>query len=159
LPEFEFVNSNPLPGLGIGIYEVDDRDAIPAAVGKISSDLMRRGFARDKIVVLSLRGQGSATLSGCTTAGSQTLARFTGTYDLFGNQQWTKGHLRFDTIRRYKGQQDAAVILTDVEQPRDEERHAEWRRLLFAALTRATERVELVVTRNSETSRLLHDAW
>jgi hypothetical protein len=159
LPEFEFVNANPLPGLGIGITEVDDRDAISSAVGRVSSDLMKRGFDRDTIVALSLRGQGSATLSSCKSAGSQTIARFTGTYDLFGNQLWTKGHLRFDTIRRYKGQQDAAVILTDLDMPDQEERQAEWRRLLFAALTRATERVELIVTKGSNASRMLHDAW
>jgi hypothetical protein len=159
LPDFEFVNANPLPGLGVGITEVADRDGIPAAVGKIASDLMRRGFGREHIVALSLRGQGSATLSQCTAAGSQTIARFTGGYDLFGNQLWTEGHLRFDTIRRYKGQQDAAVILTDVEMPDGEARQPEWRRLMFAALTRATERIELVVAKGSQSSRMLHDAW
>jgi hypothetical protein len=159
LPEFEFVNANPLPGLGIGITEVAERGAIPDAVGRVSSDLMRRGFERGSIVALSLRGQSSATLSKCKAAGSQTIARFTGTYDLFGNQLWTKGHLRFDTIRRYKGQQDAAVILTDLEMPEEESRRAEWRRLMFAALTRATERVEMIVTKGSPTSRMLHDAW
>jgi superfamily I DNA and RNA helicase len=157
LPEFEFVNANPLPGLGIGVTEVEDRDGISAAVGRIASDLMKRGFERDNIVALSLRGQSSATLSGCKSAGSQIIARFTGSYDLFGNQMWTEGHLRFDTIRRYKGQQDAAVIVTDVDMPVDEVRKQEWRRLMFAALTRATERVELVVTKGSETSRMLHD--
>jgi hypothetical protein len=159
LPDFDFVNANPLPGLGVGITEVADAAAIPAAVGRIASDLMRRGFGREHIVALSLRGQASATLSRCASAGSQTIARFTGTYDLFGNQVWTEGHLRFDTIRRYKGQQDAAVILTDVEMPDREMRQQEWRRLMFAALTRATERIELIVTKGSQTSRMLHDAW
>ncbi|WP_300974481.1 ATP-binding domain-containing protein [Sphingomonas sp. LHG3406-1] len=159
LPGFEFLNANPLPGLGVGITEVPGKSEVSAAVGRVSSELMKKGFAREQIVALSLRGQQSATLGQCERAGSQTIARFTGNYDMFGNQLWTNGHLRFDTIRRYKGQQDAAVIVTDVEMPDEEERRGEWERLLFAALTRATERLELVVTRGSKASRLLHDAW
>lgn len=159
LPEFEFENANPLPGLGIGFTEISDLDDLPKAVGQIASDLMKRGFTRDQIVALSLKGQSSATLGQCPLAGSQTISRYTGTYDLFGNQLWSKGHLRFDTIRRFKGQQSPAVIITDCEQPSDEERLAEWKRLLFAAITRATERVELVVAKNSAASELLHDAF
>ena len=158
LPDFEFDNANPLPGLGVGITEVADINELPKAVGRVASDLMKRGFARDQIVALSLKGQASATLSQCALAGSQSISRFTGSYDLFGNQLWTDGHLRFDTIRRFKGQQSAAVILTDCDQPPDDEREAEWRRLLFAALTRATERVEIVVSKGTKTSAVLHDA-
>lgn len=158
LPDFEFENANPLPGLGVAITEVEDRDGVANAVGTVASDLMRRGFPAASLVALSLRGQGSATLAKLERAGTQKLARFTGQYDLFGNQVWTKGSLRFDTIRRYKGQQDAAVIITDLEASEDPARLPEWRRLLFAALTRATERIELVVMKGSATSRHLHEA-
>ena len=46
--------------------------------------------------------------------GNHTLRRFNGEYDLFGNQVYLKGQILFDTVRRFKGQQAAAVIRTDV---------------------------------------------
>lgn len=158
LPEFDFEAANPLPGLGVGVTEVADRDGVAVAVGAIAADLVGRGFTNEQVIVLSLKGQGSATLATQTRVGGRTLSRFTGAYDLFGNQVWSKGALRFDTIRRYKGQQDCAVIITDVEQPDSEVRGPEWRRLLFAALTRATERVEFVALKSGSASKMLQDA-
>jgi hypothetical protein len=150
---FEFVSANPLPGSDVGVTEVEGSADVPAAVGRIASDLVKRGYASEEIVVLSLRGLNSATLATVERCGNLSLKRPLGTYDLFGNQEWSLGKLRFDTIRRYKGQQDAAVILTDVDMPDAEERLPEWQRLMFAALTRATDRVEIVAS--GKTERLL----
>lgn len=158
LPDFEFEAVNPMPGLDVGISEVTGAKDIPKAVGRITTELMRKGFNRDQIVALSLRGQSSASLAGRSRVGNITLARFTGEYDLFGNQKWSEGQLRFDTIRRFKGQQAPAVILTDVEMPDDPERRPLWERLMFTALTRATERVELVVQKSCDTSDMLNAA-
>jgi len=146
LPNFEFDAANPLPGSDVGVTRTSDRLSTAQAVGSISADLLGRGYKAEDIIVLSLRGLKSSTLGGEARCGTQTLRRPTGTYDLFGNQLWTPGKLRFDTIRRYKGQQDAAVILTDVDVPADEERLGEWERLMFAALTRATDRVDIVAS-------------
>jgi superfamily I DNA and RNA helicase len=115
-------------------------------VGTVAAELLGRGYKQEDIIVLSLRGLKTARLGSVERCGNQTLRRPTGTYDLFGNQLWTPGKLRFDTIRRYKGQQDAAVILTDVDAPEDPERMDEWERLMFASLTRATDRVEIVAS-------------
>lgn len=142
---FDFEAANPLLGSDVGVTRVTDRDEIPAAVGRIAAALIKRGFAMEDIIVLSLRGLTSATLGQTAKCGTLTLKRPLGSYDLFGNQQWSEGRLRFNTIRRYKGQQDAAVILTDVEMPSAADRLPEWQRLMFAALTRATDRVEIVV--------------
>ena len=147
LPEFAFEPANPLPGMGVGVTRIADRSETAEAVGRIAGELVRRGLPADRIVVLSLAGLTHATLHTADRCGQFRIARFTGGYDSQGNQLWTEGQLRFDTIRRYKGQQDAAVILTDTDPPADPERAAGWRRLLFAALTRATERVEIVVHR------------
>jgi hypothetical protein len=141
---FDFISANPLPGSDVSVTEVEGRAGVTAAVGRIAADLIKRGYAPKEIVVLSLRGLASATLASVERCGPFTLKRPLGSYDLFGNQEWSAGKLRFDTIRRYKGQQDAAVILTDVELPDDAERLPEWQRLMFTALTRATDRVELV---------------
>ena len=72
----------------------------------------------------------------------QTLARFNNDYDLFGNKVYSKGQILFDTVRRFKGQQAAAVVLTDVD-PR--EKHlAQELQVLFCGMTRATVRLEIV---------------
>jgi len=144
LPRFEFDAANPLPGSDVGVTRISDKGATAQTVGTVAAELIGRGYKQEDIIVLSLLGLKSATLSAAASCGNQTLRRPTGTYDLFGNQLWTPGKLRFDTIRRYKGQQDAAVILTDVDAPKDPERMDEWERLMFSSLTRATDRVEIV---------------
>lgn len=141
---FGFEAANPLPGSDVGVTAVRGRDDVAGAVGRIAADLVKRGYKAEDVVVLSLKGARNATLATAERCGGYTLRRPTGTYDLFGNQLWHDGRLRFDTIRRYKGQQDAAVILTDVEMPAEAERLPEWQRLMFAALTRATDRIEIV---------------
>jgi hypothetical protein len=146
LPKFEFDAANPLPGAGVGVTRMSDKSATAGAVGTVAAELLGRGYKQENIIVLSLRGLKAATLGATASCGNQILRRPTGTYDLFGNQLWTPGKLRFDTIRRYKGQQDAAVILTDVDIPEDPERVEEWERLMFASLTRATDRVEIVAS-------------
>ncbi len=141
---FEFQPANAHAGNDVGVTRVSDRAEIPAAVGRITSGLVSQGYSAEDIVVLSLKGLSSATLAQTDRCGGFSLRRPLGTYDLFGNQEWTAGRLRFDTIRRYKGQQDTAVILTDVDRPADAAQIPQWQRLMFAALTRATDRVDIV---------------
>jgi hypothetical protein len=59
-----------------------------------------------------------------------------------GAQVYSKGQVSFDTARRFKGQQAAAVILTDVD-PREADL-ARQLQVLFCGLTRATVRLDLV---------------
>ena len=92
--------------------------------------------------MLTLRGLKNSVFSTRERVGNFTLRRFTGEYDLFGNQVLTPGQITFDSVRRFKGQQASAVILVDVEEdPIHPER---MQRLLFTGMTRATVRVELV---------------
>ena len=46
---------------------------------------------------------------GVERVANHRLARFTGDYDLFGNQIYSQGQVLFDTVRRFKGQQAAAA--------------------------------------------------
>ncbi len=94
------------------------------------------------IAVLSCRGLESTALKDAQRVGNHTLARFTGEYDMFGNQTYSKGQILFDSVRRFKGQQAAAVVLTDVD-PR-EKQLAQELQVLFCGLTRATVRLDLV---------------
>ena len=144
LPGMPFEAMNPLPGLGVGHHRVAAAEQ-GRRVGAIVSDLLKTGFTREDVAVLSLRGLGSAALAQEAKAGTFTLRRPTGTYDLLGNQVLTEGQILFDTIHRFKGQQAPAVVLTDVgPPPADPARRAYADRVLFAAMTRATVRLEVV---------------
>ena len=143
LPMFEFEAANPLPGLGVGLHR-EPVEKLSKRVAAIVSDLLRRGFTHDDIVVLSLRGVSSATLAKAERLGNFTLSRPTGTYDLLGNQERTPGQIRFDTIHRFKGQEAPAVILTDVRHEAHGAKAGHADRLMFAAMTRATVRLDMV---------------
>lgn len=145
LPDFPFEARSPLLGLGVGEHHCRTPDDIARKVGAIVTEHMKRGFRADDIVVLSLRGLGSATLADQAKAGTYTLARPAGTYDAHGNQLMDSGQIRFETIYRFKGQEAGAVIITDV--PPDlatQAEHSSARRLLFTALTRAHVRADVI---------------
>jgi hypothetical protein len=142
LPEFAFTCANDLPGLGVGVTPYENPAEQPRLVGRIVGRLLNQRFRRQDIAVLSCRGLGSTALKDAKRVGNHTLARFTGEYDMFGNQTYSKGQILFDTVRRFKGQQAAAVVLTDVD-PRDKQLAQELQ-ILFCGLTRATVRLEIV---------------
>ena len=90
---------------------------------------------------------GRSIFSEMERVGNCRLRRFTGDYDLFGNQVFTEGQLIFDSVGRFKGQEAPAVILVDMDAPgppgvRDT-------RLVFSGMTRATVRLEILLKRGS----------
>ncbi|NEX19888.1 ATP-binding domain-containing protein [Thiorhodococcus mannitoliphagus] len=147
LPELPFTCANDLPGLGAGTVFYEDPGEQPKLVGRIVGRLLNERFRPQDIAILSCRGLESTALKAAQRVGNHTLARFTGDYDLFGNQVYSKGQVLFDTVRRFKGQQAAAVILTDVA-PR-EQRLAQELQVLFCGMTRATVRLDLVCDRSN----------
>ena len=140
---FEFEPANPLPGLGYGVTPYADAADQPKLIALVISDLLKQGFRHSDIVILSLRGLKSATLANRQRVGNVTLSRFTGNYDMLGNQVFEKGQVRFDTAYRFKGQQSPAVILTDVDPDERNMDHA--LRLIFSGATRATLRLDMLV--------------
>ncbi len=142
LPDFAFTPANDLPGLGVGVTPYGDPADQPTIVGRLVGRLLGQRFEPKQIVVLSCRGRDRAALRDVQRVGNYTLARFSGEYDLFGNQIPTPGQILFDTVRRFKGQQAPAVILTDVDP--GESRLREDLMVLFCGMTRATVRLEVV---------------
>ena len=80
--------------------------------------------------------------------GNVSLRRFTGDYDLFGNQLSTDGQLAFDSVYRFKGQEAPAVIIVDVD-PNPKRLDSAFR-LLYCGMTRATVRLEIIVSRAND---------
>jgi len=146
---FEFEGANDLPGRGVGVTRYDDAQEQARLVGKIVDNLLDQRFRYEDIVVLTTRhtvrpDAPRSPLNDAARAGRHMLARFTNEYDLFGNQVVTQGRLRFESVYRFKGQQAPAVILIDVDPAAESLLHDQ--RVLFSGMTRATVRLELVVS-------------
>lgn len=143
LPEFPFTCANDLPGLGVDTVTYTDPSEQPKLVARIVGRLLAQRFRPQDIVILSCRGLKTTAFKDIERVGDYKLARFTGEYDPFGNQLCSEGQIVFDTVRRFKGQQVAAVILVDVD-PR-ESRIWEELQVLFCGMTRATVRLDVVL--------------
>lgn len=142
LPELPFTGANDLPGLGVGVTSYEDPTEQPRLAGRLVGRLMAERFPARDIAILSCRGMEGTVFKGVERVANHRLARFTGGYDLFGNQIYSQGQVLFDTVRRFKGQQAAAVILTDVD-PRPDRLPQELQ-ILFCGMTRATVRLEIL---------------
>jgi hypothetical protein len=151
---FDFELGNDLPGMGVGIHGYEKSEEQPKAVAKIIQDLVRQGFSHDDMVIVTCHGARNSVFSEIEQVGGVRLRRFTGGYDIQGNQVITDGQLTFDSIYRFKGQEAPAVILVDVDPQHDRIDSEE--RLLFCGMTRATVRLDMVVcTENPENRRFL----
>ena len=153
---FAFAQGNDLPGLGVGVHGYTAADEQPKIAGKIVQQLMRDGFGRDDIAVITCRGVKGSVFSQCDQVGGVGLRHFTGEYDEDGRQVITEGHLMFDSVYRFKGQEVPAVILVDIDPNTEYLTRAE--RILYCGMTRATVRLELVVNSENEyNSRFLSE--
>ena len=121
----------------------DSPEAIKPCTIQAVERCLARGFAVDDIAVISMRGRERSQLLGLDTLGAWTLRRFTGAFDVGGAPVWTEGNLVVESVRRFKGQAAAAVVLTECDFT---ELDAMNRRLLFVGLTRAQVHLEWVVS-------------
>ena len=114
---------------------------------------LQRGFALADIAVVSMRGRERSVLQSLDKLGSWSLNRFTGKFDEGSAPIWKEGQLLIESVRRFKGQAAAAVVLTECDVA---ELDLLNRRLLFVGLTRARVHLEWVIS--SDTARLLQEA-
>jgi superfamily I DNA and RNA helicase len=155
---FEFECANDLPGLGVTVHRYKDEEEQSKIVGQVIAELFRQGFRAQDLVILTLRGFGNSVLSGKQRVSNYTLNRFTGDYDLLGNQILTNGQVRFESIYRFKGQQAPAVVIVDAAQ-RDRT-EASFLKLLYTAMTRATVKLDVVSLAEEEmTDRLIEASY
>ena len=153
---FEFEQANDLPGLGVGVQAYEDDRHQARLVSRTVSELLARKFEPQDIVILSMRGIGNTCLGDRARVGNHTLKRFSGEYDLLGNQVFTPGQLHLESVYRYKGQQAPAIIAIDVEsRSRDEER---MQRILHTAFSRATVRLDVLVKSGDPLEKRLVEA-
>ena len=96
----------------------------------------------DDIAIVSMRGRERSLLQLLERLGLWTLRHFPGQFDA-GAPIWTDGQLLIESVRRFKGQAAAAVVLPECDL---EQLDAMSRRLLFVGLTRARVHLEWVVS-------------
>ena len=106
---FVFEIGNDLPGLGTGVHGYDDPEEQLRIVARVVRDLNRRGFDHRDIVVLTCHGVGNSVFSACEKVGKVRLRRFTGDYDLFGNQLSTDGQLANEDSSRPENRINVAM--------------------------------------------------
>ena len=125
---------SPFDGFTPEICTWSDADEQAALVVARIDAMLERGFAADQILVLSMKGRDQALFHSRQLFGGHRIRKFTGRFSPEGVPQFTEGEITAETLRRFKGNQAPAVIVTDVELGHSD---AE-RRLAYCALTRAT---------------------
>ena len=133
------------------VYESPEKIA-PCTV-KAVERCLRRGFALADIAVVSMRGRDRSVLQGLDKLGSWSLNRFTGQFDEGSTPIWKEGQLLIESVRRFKGQAAAAVVLTECDISDLDSLN---RRLLFVGLTRARVHLEWVIS--SKTAHVLEQS-
>lgn len=105
--------------------------------------LLDQGYPLSDITVLSYHGYGSSTLLQQDQLGHWWTRRFTGNYGPVGNQQYSTGTLRLESLHRFKGLQSPAVVLAEMDFT---EIDNNVRRRLYVGMTRAQLALTLVAT-------------
>lgn len=141
---FEGVIPDPI------VYESAEKIA-PCTV-KAVERCLQRGFALSDIAVVSMRGRERSVLQGLDKLGAWSLKRFTGQFDEGSAPIWKDGELLIESVRRFKGQAAAAVVLTECDIAQLDPLN---RRLLFVGLTRGRAHLEWVISH--ETARRIEE--
>lgn len=133
------------------VYESSEKIA-PSTVQAVERCL-KLGFALSDIAVVSMRGRERSVLQGLDKLGQWSLSCFTGQFDEGSTPIWKGGELLMESVRRFKGQAAAAVVLTECDIAQLDSIN---RRLLFVGLTRARVHLEWVISK--DTARVLEEA-
>jgi len=144
--ESEFEQRNLLPGLGVAMYDYDQPTELPGILERRITALAKVGFTLEDIAIVSCRGMQSTALADVVQIGKHKVRKFTGSYDANNEQIYTDGDLNFDSIFRFKGQQAPVVIIVDLDETLKRDDWATG--ILYCAMTRATVRLELVVSKD-----------
>jgi len=129
-------------------YPDGDTDAMLAQTRRAVTSCLAAGFARHDIAIASFRGRDkSVILHMDQLSDAHTLKSFTGEYDLFGTPEYRPGGLLAETVYRFKGQSAPAIIFTEIDFERIDERVL---RKLFVGMTRARLKLILVLSERAE---------
>ena len=146
--------ASPFAGDHIDVltYPDNDTEKLHAQTRQAITRCLGAGFMRNDMAIVSFRGRENSTLLNLDALGNHRLKSFSGEYDLFGNPVFRDGELLTESVYRFKGQSAPAVIFTEVDFARLDEKAF---RKLFVGMTRA--RLKLVMVISERSARHLHD--
>ncbi len=147
---FEFEQGNNRLGLGVKIHAYNEAEEQSGIVSNIVEKLIKDGFTYRQIIVLACCGLRRSTFHDLSTVGNLSLRKFT-EYDDNGQQCYSPGDLRFDSVYRFKGLEMPAVILVDVDP--DEDSLDSFNTVLYCGMTRASIRLEMAVKKQNPLNR------
>lgn len=132
-------SGNPFPGLDPEFHTYQSKPELIKQVRDRLSELIRQGFRKENIAIISFRSFKNSAFSNLDQVGAYKLKHFTGNYDPTGRQLTQHGDILFDTIYRYKGQQSQVVLFVEVDFDTLDDIS---RNKLYCGMTRATTHVE-----------------
>lgn len=95
----------------------------------------------EDIIILSPKGDKSAASNMKTSPWNQRLVPF---------HNASKGHIAYETIHSFKGMERPAIIITDINETSKDEAES----LLYVGMTRATDRVTILVSEKAKAQLL-----
>jgi len=141
---------SPLTGSDADIITYSDTSSLIDETKRAITKCIALGYKRDMIAVITFRGRDKSSLSSFDRLGPFSLRRFTGNYDLLGNQIFSEGDILLESVYRFKGQAAPCVILTEID---FEELDEITLRKMFVGATRAT--MKLVLVMSDKTAQFL----
>ncbi len=126
---------------GAGLFQ-----GVKDAVRRCYSD----GFKKHDVAIVSYHGRDRSALMPLDRLGANTLMRFNGKYDLFGQPVYSEGEVLLESVYRFKGQSAPAVIFAEIDFEALDDKAI---RKLFVGATRAM--MKLVMVIHERSARLL----
>jgi len=151
VPEDQRIDARgPVASADIDVLVYGDQDSLIEHTKKAVSHCLASGFKREDIAIVSFRGRENSVLLNLDHLGPHPLRGFTGSYDLFGQAEYSEGEVLIESVYRFKGQSAPAIVFTEIDFATLDERT---RRKLFVGATRAMLKLVLVMSRRA------HEQW
>lgn len=142
------INGNDMRGWEPEVWEYEtDEQQLHIVAQIIQKELKRWKFNTDDIAVITVRGQSSSVFSH-TNPENYKMKRFTCYDDATGQQRNSAGEIKYDSIKRFKGQQAPVIILVDVDRDKAEKNVSRYNCLL-CGMTRATAKLHIVAKKRA----------
>ena len=141
----EDIAASPITGESPSLLQAEATEQAES-VQQAIRQLLDQSYSLSDITVLSYHGYGSSSLLNQEQIGPWRTRRFTGKYDENGNQQYSDGELRVESLHRFKGLQSPAVVLAEID---FSELSDDARRRLYVGMTRAKLTLTLVLTESA----------
>ena len=139
----EFDPGNSLRGYGVGEHHVEDEKELKEIIDKLVKNWISEGISEQEIVVLTCLGLRRSSVYAYDRLGNREVRKYLSKYSEDGEQMYSPGELRFDSVRRFKGLQASVVILIDVNLSAGED-YQDRMQVVFTGMTRATLGLEVV---------------